>query len=198
LEKEMKAYLVPGLTSRGDLNILYEWAKLVPENGVIVEIGSFLGRTAVALAEGAPASTKIYCIDYFSDYFNKMLTKDNNFCGDDDFWKIGKIYNTKEEFVKFTKDYGNIIQLVLERPNKVYPYQGELIDLLFLDCAHYNPDDLMNIQYFKKFLKPNAVICGHDYHPRFPDVIKNVKILEIIYKTKAILYESNSMWAIRT
>ena len=198
MKKELKAYLVPGLTSQDDLNILYEWAKLVPENGVIVEIGSFLGRTAVALAEGAPASTKIYCIDYFPNYFNKIFTKDNNCCGDDDFWKIGKIYNTREEFVKFTKDYVNITPLVLERPNKVYPYQGELIDLLFLDGAHCNPADLMNIHYFKKFLKPNAIICGHDHDPSWPDVIKNVKILEIIYKTKAILYESSTMWAIRT
>ena len=195
----MKAYTVPGLSSERDLQILNGLAREVPEDGVIVEIGSFFGRSAVALAEGAKPSTKIYCIDYFEKFlYKKSPYTHGHPPGIDNFWEIGTTYDKKEEFIKFTKGYVNITPLVLENAKKVYPYYGELIDLLFLDCAHTNPDDLMNISYFKKFLKPNAVICGHDYHPMFPDVISNVKWLEKLYKTSVIFYENSTMWTIRT
>jgi hypothetical protein len=48
-----------------------------------------------------------------------------------------------------------------------------------------NPRDWENITYFSQFLKPNGMICGHDYYYPFPDVIENVKRLENLYNTKA-------------
>jgi len=193
----MKAYDVPGLSTKKDIDIVYEWARTVPENGVIVELGTMFGRTAVALAEGAPASAKIYCIDYFDEYIHKSPPSQGQGLVDVGFWQPDKTYNTEIEFTKFTKDYTNIIPLKLDLSLKVYPYDKEPIDLLFLDCAHVNPNDLMNIIYFKSFLKPNSLICGHDYSNAFPDVIKNVRTLEKIYKTTVTLYHNSSMWSIR-
>lgn len=193
----MKAYDVPGLSSKKDIDIVYEFAKTVPENGTIVEIGSFFGRTAVAFAEGAYPSVTIYCIDYFNEHTHLSPPSHGQGAIGTDFWQPNKVYNKEEEFTKFTKDYKNIIPLKLEQNLMVYPYDKEPIDLLFLDCAHINPNDLQNIFYFKKFLKPNALICGHDYHESFPDVIYNVRILEKLYKTIVTLYHNSSMWSIR-
>jgi hypothetical protein len=195
LEKEMKAYSVPGLTSKKDLDILYEWARTVPENGVIVEIGSFFGRSAVAFAEGAYPSAKIHCIDYFQDW--TCQTKEIWFLPDSDFWKAGKLYNKEQEFLKNTKDYPNITLLKLEDKQIVYPYIGSQIDLLFIDAAHTNPSDLKNIIYFKDFMKKDGLICGHDYRDNYPDVVTNVKLLEKIYETTATFYKHSSMWSIR-
>ena len=195
----MKAYDVLGLTSEADLDKLYNLAKAVPENGIIVEVGSLFGRTAVALAEGAVSSTKIYCIDYFDEFINDHFAG-QSFYNTGPQWEVGKIYNRKDEFQKYTKEYANIIPLQLSsRTSSIYhPYKGEPIDLFFLDASHKNPSDIMNIMYFRTFLKPNAVICGHDYALMFPDVIKNVKFLEQLYKTPVIRYANSSMWAIRT
>jgi hypothetical protein len=193
----MKAYSIPGATSNRELDIIFEWAKTIPENGVIVELGSLFGRTATAFVEGSHPSTKIYCIDYFNTFVN-TLTKMHDTPGGD-FWNIGQSYDKEAEFTKNMQGYSNVIPIKLEsKHNKVYPYQGELIDLLFLDCAHKNPDDIMNILYYRKFLKPGALICGHDYSDDFPDVKLNVRILEKMYDTKVILYSYGSMWAIRT
>ena len=193
----MKAYDVPGLSTTKDIDIIYECARTVPENGIIVEIGSLFGRTAVAFSEGAHSSVKIYCIDYFNEHTHLSPPSQGQGATNNDFWQPNKVYNKEEEFTKFTKDYKNIIPLKLKQNLKVYPYDKESIDLLFLDCAHKNPDDLMNILYFKKFLKPNALICGHDYDETYPDVIHNVKILEKLYKTTVTLYHRSSIWTIR-
>lgn len=193
----MKAYTIPGQTDNRELDIIYEWAKTVPENGVIVELGSLFGRTAMALVEGSHPSTKIYCVDHFEKFVNtstKMLA-----IPDSTFWNVGQTYDKEAEFAKNMQGCSNVIPLKLKpEHNKVYPYDGELIDLLFIDSAHKNPDDIMNIIYYKKFLKPGALICGHDYTNLFPDVITNVRILEKMYDTKAILYKNNTLWAIRT
>jgi hypothetical protein len=113
----MKAYNITGFTSKKDLDIVYEWARTVPENGTIVEIGAFLGRTAVALAEGAPLSATIYSIDYFTSYklISPPIAQDDN---GPDAWHSEKIYNTEEEFIKNTKDYKNIIPLKLEKKDE--------------------------------------------------------------------------------
>jgi hypothetical protein len=190
----MRAYGVPGFSGNKDLDIVYEWAKTVSENGTIVEIGSMFGRTAVAFAEGAHPSVKIYCIDYFNDITH--TSADGNVPGED-FWILDKTYNRGVEFDKFTKDYPNITKCIVPKGQRVYQYTGELIDVLFLDGAHTNPTDIQNIVYYKKFLNKNALICGHDYSIRFPDIIKNVKILQKMYNTTVTLYQNSSMWSLR-
>lgn len=193
----MKAYSIPGATNERELDVIYEWAKTVPENGVIVELGSMFGRTAMAFVEGAHPSVKIYCIDYFEEFVNTSV-KMNEAPGGA-FWNIGQTYNKEFEFNKNLQGCSNVIPLKVEdKHNKVYPYQGELIDLLFIDSAHKNPDDMWNILYYKDFLKPGALICGHDYNEGFPDVITNVKFLERMYGSKSMLYKHGNLWAIRT
>jgi len=192
----MKAYSVPGFSTNKDLDIVYEWARTVPENGVIVEVGTFMGRTAVAFAEGAPASAKIYCIDYYNDWTCNIQPDD---APGGDFWEIGKVYSKQEKFSQFTKDYPNIIPLKLNYHEKCYPYNKEPIDVLFIDALHRNPDDILNIVYLKGFVKNGGMICGHDYYDdnRFPDVGKNINFLEKTFQTTVTLYKFSSMWSIR-
>ena len=192
----MKAYSVPGLSSNKDIDIVYEWARTVPENGVIVELGSFFGRTAVAFAEGANPSVKIYCIDYFDEWRSHL--RDNDAPGGS-FWELDKVYDKEQEFLKNTKDYKNIVPLKLKEGQMVYPYNKEPIDILFIDALHKNPSDIANIMFFKKFVKQGGMICGHDYYEdnRFPDVGINIKILEKMFNTTVTLYKWSSMWSIR-
>jgi len=192
----MKSSDIPGFTSNKELDIIYEWAKTAPENGVIVEIGSLFGRTAVAFAEGAHPSVKIYAIDYFDGTWDNLYADLKT--PPIGFWEKGKVYDKGYEFKKFTSEYKNIIPLTVSNTEQVYQYDLEPIDVLFIDAAHSNPNDLDNISYFKKFLKKNSLICGHDYNKlTYPDIVHNVQMLEEMYNTTAIFYKGSSMWAIR-
>ena len=124
----MKAYSIPGLTSERDLDIICELAKTVPENGTVVEVGSFFGRTAIAFAETVHSSVDIYCIDYFNTWVNSGHV--SYFHPPGDYWVPNKSYDLDEEFSKFTKEYSNIKKLKVPSNLKVYhPYEGNLIDL---------------------------------------------------------------------
>ena len=56
---------IPGWMGVRDLQILKQIASHVPENGNILEVGCFLGRSTYALHDGKPASARIEVVDTF-------------------------------------------------------------------------------------------------------------------------------------
>lgn len=166
----MVDHKIPGLVAKHELEILEDLAKTVPANGVIVEIGSYLGLSASAWADGADPSVTIYCIDYFYEF---------------------------DKFKENVKQYDNIIPIRGQSPNAI-KYPGDPIDIFFLDAAHENPTDLMNIEYFLPLIKPGGLFIGHDYmDARYPDVIKNIKLLEEKLNQSVHHYPRTSLYSFR-
>ena len=67
---------IPGWTTEKKLNMLAEKAAAVPENGTIVELGTFCGRSAYSLGSNKLDSVKLVCVDMFPDNFIQILAKD--------------------------------------------------------------------------------------------------------------------------
>ena len=59
---------IPGFMSIRDLEVLEHLAQEVPEKGVIVEVGSFMGRSSWALAKSCENSVQVYCVDPWPTY----------------------------------------------------------------------------------------------------------------------------------
>lgn len=187
-----------GYMRDNELSVLSELAKQVPVNGVIVELGSMFGRTAVAWATSADPSVTVICVDEFPD--------EESFTGiafpeDPTRPKEGQSYRTYELFLQNTHPYKNIKHLRGHSPYDIV-YTGEPIDLLFVDLGHTNPPDWDSIEYFSKWLKPSHILCGHDYIPQLPDlvpdVITNVKRLEARYNQPVTTYENTTLWSFRS
>ena len=177
--------------SESELAVIERWAYSVPENGVIVEIGTFFGRSAVCWAMTAHKSVKIYCGDVWPD----SLVLNYNYKMP---WYAPKAncnYNLWNDFKDNTKDFSNIIPMRGLCPSEI-TYPGDPIDIFFLDAAHTNPSDWENIEYFLQFMKPTGMICGHDYNTSWPDVIENVHKLENLLKKKAKIYSNGWLWSI--
>jgi hypothetical protein len=182
-----------GYMSRSELRVITSWAKSVPENGVIVELGSFFGRSAVEWANNVHPSTKIYCVDWFLE---DLLIN----WGDETeptYPVKGQTYNIWESFLKNTKDYKNIFPIRGKCPENI-TYPGDIIDVLFIDLHHQNPEDIDSLNFFMPYMKPGGVICGHDYCDAWPDVKSNVKMLEEKFNTTATFYEHTTLWKINT
>ena len=179
---------ISGYMDEYALKVIEEWAKEVPSDGVVVEIGSHLGRSSYCWAKSIPETATLYCIDTWHDIRKQFEPKH----------KRGPMVNRYEKFLENIKTCKNIIPIKGKAPN--ITYTGNPIDIFYIDATHYNPNDLQIILYFTKFLKPNAKICGHDYLDAWPTVKYNVKILEYKYNTKVKLFEgvNNSQWEIKT
>jgi len=169
---------IPGYMSEEELQSISEIAAQVPENGVIVELGSYKGRSAVAWASSCHPSVTAYCIDVFAPM---------DFSEPDFF----------DEFKENTKHLPNIVQIRGLCP-MILDYPGDSIDVFFNDAAHYNPNDWKNIEYFRKYIKPGGLLMGHDYQVnQFPDVVINVRRLERELNQPVTTYPGGFMYSFR-
>ena len=182
---------IPGWMTSNDLQSITELAKLVPENGVIVEIGSLFGRSTVAWAMSCHPSVNIYCCDIF--YENYI---DNHNLDTPTAPVSGHVYNAWLEFNKNTNKFPNVIAMRGKAPDESN-YPGHPINLLFVDALHMNPSDWKIIEYFSQFIKVGGIISGHDFRGDYPDVINNVNRLASIYNTPINSFESthSSIWS---
>jgi predicted O-methyltransferase YrrM len=185
---------IMGWMSKSDMDALETLAKLVPDNGVIVEVGSMFGKSACAWATHGAAS-RIYCIDTFIENYNVQHNISNAQCLRSKFPLSNVQYNILEIFTDNTEKFKNIIPIRGYSPHNI-KFEETEIDLFFLDASHTNPNDWENIEYFLPKIKKGGIISGHDYDPgEFPDVVDNVKRLESILGSTAIIYKNSSVWS---
>lgn len=162
-----------GFMMEPELQQIEKWAASVPKNGIIVEVGSYKGRSAVAWAKSCDPSVTVYCLDRFGDE-----------CFDD--------------FKENTKDIPNIIPIKCNVPYSMDSWVDQPIDIFFLDGSHHNPEDIDAINHFLPLIKKGGLICGHDYYPvegHTPDIIENVRLLEQKFNTPVNNPPSTSLWS---
>ena len=167
---------IDGHMNEIELQVIERWASAVPENGVIVEVGSLFGRSAVAWAKSCALSVNVYCVDPFYDPRT-----------DTDY---------SDEFYENTNDIENLFSIVAVCPYFKYSkYIDKPADIFFVDATHSNPNDWHIILYGLRHLKSGGLLCGHDYSPDWPDVVENVKKLEQMLGRAATLYPETSLWS---
>ena len=182
---------IPGWANEEQLKEIERLAKLVPKNGKIVEVGSYLGRSSFAWAKSCHHSVKVYCIDHWSGWtlkeedFNESLIPPIG-------WKPD-LACSKELFEEYTKMCENII------PIKVYsPYldwKEGMVDIVYIDDGHEYENTKANILYWLERIKAGGILCGDDYSKYWPGVIKAVN--EVAKKIKKeILHNAVYFWQI--
>jgi predicted O-methyltransferase YrrM len=184
-----------GWMTEPELQSIESIANDVPENGVIVELGSMFGRSSVCWALSAPTAT-VYCVDRFR---TEHMEYNTNFedqvaiaAGRNPLRDVK--YHMKNEFTRNTRGISNIVMIEGESPNIDYP--GDEIDVFFLDAEHNNPNDWDNLCHFIPMIKEGGIVCGHDMYV-FPDVTDNVTKLEKLFNTKYTSYEGGTIWSFK-
>jgi hypothetical protein len=136
----------------GDTDNIERICRELPENPVIVEIGSWTGHSAVILAHYAKEKKgKLFCVDSF-DGAGSVLTE------------TAEKYNIMEFLEQNlekagVRDYVTIVQGKSDDMFDTFPYDG--IDLLFIDGDHRYSQVCRDIDNWLPRVR--GVICGHDY-----------------------------------
>ena len=122
---------------------------------LIVEIGSFVGASALHMAEWASATTKIICVDLWSAPFIRTWLRDYT-----DFQ--GSYYQT---FLS------NVAQSPMGR--KIIPFRASSAeafrmlsvspDLVYIDGNHEYSHVLNDLTIWWSTVRPGGVLCGDDY-----------------------------------
>ena len=182
-----------GWMTEHELQIIEKLAQRVPNEGLIVEVGSMFGRSSICWALSSPGSD-VYCIDIFEMY-KPWHNIPEETCKHNMFPVPGKVYNTYSEFKKNTDNIPNIHMIRGCSPQDVPQFNKE-IDLFFLDAAHSNPTDWENLSYFVPLIRSGGVLCGHDYSEFFPDVVDNVNRISLQAGIPVETFEGSSLWSI--
>lgn len=168
LVQNIEGFLVPG--QEKTLMVL---ASKVPENGTIVEIGSFKGKSTACLGLGSSKSVKIHAIDTFKgndqDFFEGNQFSGGSFL--DEFnnnLKHADVLKKVKPHVGFSGDIGKI--------------WNKKIDLLFIDGSHVYKDVKKDFDLFYPWVKEGGIIALHDVSPGHPDVLRfwNKEIKKVI------------------
>ena len=138
---------IRGWLTRREGKFLYRLAGNVPDNGVIVEIGSYEGRSTVCLAKGIKHNAKVYSIDPHTRWCRRYN-------------EIG----TGERFLSNMRNSG-----VGDRVVPIFDYSYNAarkwyrhINLLFIDGSHDEDSVTRDFKLFFPFVAYGGWIVLHD------------------------------------
>jgi len=148
---------------------------------VIVEIGSLLGKSAIAMA--SVTHRKIICVDPHEGYWETAYLKYRNVRGveDGDINRRDLVGNTLEQFTENVGHYGYADQIepwVMMSDQAAKQWDGREICLLFIDGSHEYEDVRHDFQAWRPYLSPQAVVMFHDYDKTFTGVTTAVDEFE--------------------
>jgi len=156
------------------------WLNDKAKNNKVIEVGSYMGRSTLALAE-------------YSEY---VISVDN--------WKGPREVVLSDEFrstlyQKFTSNLATYISVGRVIPLRIncreltvdkLPRQP-LFDMVFIDGDHSYESVCFDIKFWKPLIRKGGLICGHDY-VYISDVSQAVKELLNEYEIQEPIH---NMWA---
>ncbi len=182
---------ITGFATAEQLALIEHWAKEVPRNGKIVEIGSFAGRSAYHWAKSAHPSVTVFAIDTWDDtLYTKYKNRRHVFKGNS--ISPSEVECCIEHFRFNTKNCPNIVPIQARSPDIPLEYNEILkgVDLVYIDDCHINPEFNRNMYFWYKRLKPRGVFCGDDFQGS--DVQRTV--VNFATKHKKQLYSRSHFW----
>lgn len=132
-----KVKTVNSLLATEDKEVLAKYAKKIPENGVIVDIGTHQGSSAFTMAIASKKSVKVFTVDpnAYDTFFTKR--KELNL--------KNRVFYIQDTSVNASTDW-----------------KGK-IDLIFIDAIHSYGGIKEDFEAWGKFVKKGGYIIFHDY-----------------------------------
>ena len=136
---------VEGWLPLDEAELLFTKARSLPDDAVIVEVGSYKGRSTVAMGYACRGTNRhVYSVDLWNPY----PIQD---------WRQNVEKNGLLEYV--TPLQGNSHD-VLSQWNQLTG--GKVIDLIFIDASHEYADVLLDFELSFPLVKPGGWIAFHD------------------------------------
>ena len=176
---------IPGYLSIEDIGAIELLSKKIKPNGTLVEIGSFLGKSAAEWAKHLPDS-KIICIDGFNSPYHVL----EQLLIQADFEVPQGPSTHRQLFDYYTQKYNNIFAIE-GFFNKTFGYPSKA-DFVFEDSTHTGEYLEFALPFWWQHIKSGGILAGHDYDN---EVKTTVDLFAIIYNTKIhTVAEGSSIW----
>lgn len=170
-----RALAVNGWMSEAELTYLAEAAS---SSQTIVEIGSWKGRSTLALACNTPGT--VYAVDTWKGTEQQGDELSQHEPG----WLL-------EEFKRNTAGISNIVICEGTSVDMARLHMGLTVDMIFIDGYHTYEGVRDDILSWSPMLRPGGILCGHDYVPPYWDGLLKA-VHEFIPKFRVV--EGTTIW----
>jgi hypothetical protein len=152
-------------TPGAHLECLHEFVKTLGKRGPlrILEVGSWVGESAIAMASAAPAESVVVCVDNFGGNSGDHLGA------------LAASYGRDRLRKTFWQNTDGLPIRLVEMPSAdAAEIDWRPFDLIFIDANHDYPMVRRDIQIWQRHLHRQGILSGHDYSPQFPGVVRAV------------------------
>lgn len=191
---------IPGWVSNRELTILSILAGYVPDNGTILEIGCFLGRSTAALYNGKNKSVKLEVVDCFRGLSSVGINKpfDELFSQRSDqlreaYYKARDValsYGWHEAF-KYCIGQEMYNDITVYAMNSTEFSKTKQYNLTFIDGDHNMESVLHDI---KKCDSDVDLLVGDDFVKTFPGI--SCAVNELRRTRTLIVFEDTKLWVL--
>jgi predicted O-methyltransferase YrrM len=147
-----KAIAICTQTTIHERLLLYDIARSSIQNGCFIEIGSYLGASAVVLAAAMKCHRggRVYCVDTWQ---NTSMSEGAR--------------NTYDLFIKNTRKWSNIIVPIVGLSSQVEINIKNIIDFVFIDGDHSYHAVKQDIEKYGDLVRQGGFLALHDqaYYP---------------------------------
>jgi predicted O-methyltransferase YrrM len=141
-----------------ELGFLYGTALAMPPGARCLEVGSWKGRSTVAIAEGLRSveGASLYAVDTFEGEASNegMLTKHADELAADEVYR---------SFVEHTSGYEFLTVLRTTSEGASRELADASLDWVFIDADHAFAEVLEDVRRWLPKVKPGGLLSGHDY-----------------------------------
>lgn len=130
---------------------LYEMTQQIPGGGVVVELGSFCGKSSRIIVEAVKErSAKLFCVDAFVPYFDSTPIPPEE---------------ARRQLTTFVlKPFYDYVDLINQDTSKAAKYFSQDIDFLFIDADHSHDGVVKDCLAWLPKLKSGSCVAFHDYN----------------------------------
>ena len=160
---------VPGWMTRSELAWLSRTASALPEGVVWLEVGSWCGRSSLAVGLSLPKNATLHCVDRwrnFGDlYVDHVVEPD---------WPREQFQRTMAALMQQRSDIKVYVHEI-DSEKLAETIEHGSCDVAFVDGDHSFDAVLRDCRQCELLLTPGGLLCGHDYRQHTcPDVERAV------------------------
>jgi predicted O-methyltransferase YrrM len=122
----------------------------------IIEVGSWKGRSTLALAANTPGH--VWAVDHWQGTPGDAHLAEVDRLGGPDGLYQAFCANLQPWLAK-----GKVTVLRMNAPDAVSQFRPGSVDLVFIDAGHVYADVKRDIETYRPLVKQGGILCGHDY-----------------------------------
>lgn len=154
---------IQGWMSERDLQYLHNLVCEAPSDALIVELGTWKGRSTAALYTAMHGNQTVVTVDTWLGQPNLRFKAHREVLEKDlflEFLENMEIFG----FCPFWYTTGKIgpCYLRMDSVDAASLFEASSVYILFVDCDHRKVG--LDIDAFQKKVKPDGIFCGHDYN----------------------------------